>query len=204
MTTSTAAATRRGTTTTDGAGATSGANARSTTGNAASAREMTETNTALALQVERAEQEREFYFEKLQDVEYVCQRPEFENNPLKDVVERILYHTDGKADVDAIVAECFAAANETTADVVSKDDAPASTPTQTAAVDVPSTIGSIETKLAATTLERVDSGGAIAVGASPLGTPPPMFDEPESACATSPAVTRRSPLRDVNALGASR
>ena len=187
-------------TTTSGAGATSGANARATTGNGASAREMTETNTALALQVERAEQEREFYFEKLQDVEYVCQRPEFENNPLKNVVERILYHTDGKADVDAIIAECFAEEKETTANVVSKDDAPESTPPKATVVEVPVTLVAIETKLAATTLDRVDSGNAVAIGASPLGTPPPMFDEPTSACATSPAVTHRSPLRDANVM----
>ena len=188
------------TTTTSGAGVTSGTNARSMTGSGASAREMTETNTALALQVERAEQEREFYFEKLQDVEYVCQRPEFENNPLKNVVERILYHTDGKADVDAIIAECFAEEKETTADVVSKDDAPERTPPKATVVEVPVTLEAIETKLAATTLDRVDSGNAVAIGASPLGTPPPMFDEPTSACATSPAVTHRSPLRDANVM----
>jgi RP/EB family microtubule-associated protein len=199
-TTTTTTAHRGSMTTTSGAGATSGANARATTGNGASAREMTETNTALALQVERAEQEREFYFEKLQDVEYVCQRPEFENNPLKNVVERILYHTDGKADVDAIIAECFAEEKETTANVVSKDDAPESTPPKATVVEVPVTLEAIETKLAATTLDRVDSGNAVAIGASPLGTPPPMFDEPTSACATSPAVTHRSPLRDANVM----
>ena len=55
--------------------------------------------------MERAEQEREFYFEKLQDVEFLCQRPEFVGQHLTCVVERILYHR-GKADVEAIIAEC--------------------------------------------------------------------------------------------------
>ena len=82
------------------ASAPSGASARAASGGASSAssaraRELAESNAALALQVERAEQEREFYFEKLQDVEYVCQRAEFERNPLTKVIERILYHTDG-------------------------------------------------------------------------------------------------------------
>jgi RP/EB family microtubule-associated protein len=61
---------------------------------------------ALKLAVERAEQEREFYFEKLQDVEFLCQRPEFVGQHLTCVVERILYHTEGKPDVEAIIAEC--------------------------------------------------------------------------------------------------
>uniref|UniRef100_A0A7S0IHG5 Uncharacterized protein n=1 Tax=Micromonas pusilla TaxID=38833 RepID=A0A7S0IHG5_MICPS len=61
---------------------------------------------ALKLAVERAEQEREFYFEKLQDVEFLCQRPEFVGRHLTRVVERILYHTEGKPDVEAIIAEC--------------------------------------------------------------------------------------------------
>ena len=66
---------------------------------------------ALKLAVERAEQEREFYFEKLQDVEFLCQRPEFVGQHLTCVVERILYHTEGKPDVEAIIAECATGAD---------------------------------------------------------------------------------------------
>ena len=65
-------------------------------------------NTELKLAVERTEQEREFYFEKLQDVEFLCQRAEFANNTLTKVVEKILYFTEGKPDIEAIIAECEA------------------------------------------------------------------------------------------------
>jgi RP/EB family microtubule-associated protein len=61
------------------------------------------------LTVERTEQEREFYFEKLQDIEFLCQRPEFASETLTKVVERILYFTEGKPDIEAIIAECSAA-----------------------------------------------------------------------------------------------
>ena len=61
---------------------------------------------AFAKAVERTEQEREFYFEKLQDIEFLCQRPEFADTALARVVEKILYFTEGKPDVDAIIREC--------------------------------------------------------------------------------------------------
>ena len=57
-------------------------------------------------ELERTEQEREFYFEKLQDIEFLCQRPEFADTALARVVEKILYFTEGKPDVDAIIREC--------------------------------------------------------------------------------------------------
>ena len=53
-------------------------------------------NAELKLAVERTEQEREFYFEKLQDIEFLCQRPEFADTALARVVEKILYFTEGK------------------------------------------------------------------------------------------------------------
>ena len=168
------------------------ASGRANTGHSAATtsahvRELTETNTSLSLQVERAEQEREFYFEKLQDVEYLCQRPEFENNPLTKVVERILYHTDGKADVDAIIAECFGSTTTNTTNTTTAGDVVEVATTATA---VPSTqeadedeeitctqttptVASTVATMAAMTLERSDSVNTV----SPLGTPPPMFDE---------------------------
>ena len=73
-------------------------------------RELTAQNTELRLAVERTEQEREFYFEKLQDIEFLCQRPEFADQTLTKVVERILYFTEGKPDIEAIIAECSAVA----------------------------------------------------------------------------------------------
>lgn len=77
-------------------------------GGSAQVRDLTAQNTELRLQVERTEQEREFYFEKLQDIEFLCQRPEFADQTLTKVVERILYFTEGKPDIEAIIADCSA------------------------------------------------------------------------------------------------
>jgi len=160
-----------------------GMSSRTATGGSAATsaqvRELTEANTALKLQVERAEQEREFYFEKLQDVEYLCQRPEFANNPLTKVVEKILYHTDGKADVDAIIAECLpsvvAKANETAQTRAAEGSQPE--PVEPTPVE-PTPVEAATATLTALSLERADSVRTL--GASPLGTPPPMYDEEDN------------------------
>ena len=198
------------------ASAPTGASARAATGGATSAssaraRELAESNAALALQVERAEQEREFYFEKLQDVEYVCQRAEFERNPLTKVIERILYHTDGKADVDAIIAECFEteAATEksdaTTPALVTtekEDTAPVVKEKETPSVSMispaPEIARVVATSMENLTLERVNSADNGVLGASPLGTPPPMFDDSPKPVG-SPKTTTREPLQDADA-----
>ena len=199
------------------ASAPTGASARAATGGAMSAssaraRELAESNAALALQVERAEQEREFYFEKLQDVEYVCQRAEFERNPLTKVIERILYHTDGKADVDAIIAECFEteAATEksdaTTPALVTtekEDTAPVVKEKETPSVSMispaPEIARVVATSMENLTLERVNSADNGVLGASPLGTPPPMFDDSPKPVGSPKTTTTREPLQDADA-----
>ena len=199
------------------ASAPTGASARAATGGATSAssaraRELAESNAALALQVERAEQEREFYFEKLQDVEYVCQRAEFERNPLTKVIERILYHTDGKADVDAIIAECFEteAATEksdaTTPALVTtekEDTAPVVKEKETPSVSMispaPEIARVVATSMENLTLERVNSADNGVLGASPLGTPPPMFDDSPKPVGSPKKTTTREPLQDADA-----
>lgn len=163
-----------------------GMSSRTATGGSAATsaqvRELTEANTALELQVERAEQEREFYFEKLQDVEYLCQRPEFANNPLTKVVEKILYHTDGKADVDAIIAECLPnvveEANETAAETRAAEESQPEPVESTLPVEEPTPVEAATATLTALSLERADSVRTL--GASPLGTPPPMYDEEDT------------------------
>ena len=193
------------------------ASARAATGGATSAssaraRELAESNAALALQVERAEQEREFYFEKLQDVEYVCQRAEFERNPLTKVIERILYHTDGKADVDAIIAESFEteAATEksdaTTPALVTTekgDTAPVVKEKETPSVSMispaPEIARVVATSMENLTLERVNSADNGVLGASPLGTPPPMFDDSPKPVGSPKTTTTREPLQDADA-----
>lgn len=71
---------------------------------------------------ERAEQEREFYFEKLQDIEQLCQRPEFRNEPLVQVVEAILYHEEGRPDLDACIASAFSADAHAAADAAAASE----------------------------------------------------------------------------------
>ena len=194
-----------------------GASARAATGGATSAssarvRELAESNAALALQVERAEQEREFYFEKLQDVEYVCQRAEFERNPLTKVIERILYHTDGKADVDAIIAECFEteAATEksdaTTPALVTTEEEDAApvvkekeTPSVSMISPAPEIARVVATSMENLTLERVNSADNGVLGASPLGTPPPMFDDSPKPVGSPKTMTTREPLQAADA-----
>ena len=73
---------------------------------AAAAAAMREDLASLRLEVEKAEREREFYFEKLQDIEFICQRPEFENEVLAKCIEKILYLTEGKPSVEDIIIEC--------------------------------------------------------------------------------------------------
>ena len=97
---------------------------------------------SLKLAVERTEQEREFYFEKLQDVEFLCQRPEFIGQHLTKVVEKVLYFTEGKPDVDAIIAECAA---ESTGSVVTPTEAGVPPVDTEAADDAPSASQDVET-----------------------------------------------------------
>ena len=73
---------------------------------AAATAAMREDLASLRLEVEKAEREREFYFEKLQDIEFICQRPEFENEVLAKCIEKILYFTEGKPSVEDIILEC--------------------------------------------------------------------------------------------------
>lgn len=69
--------------------------------------------------MDRAEQERDFYYEKLMDVELLCQRPEFADNPLKEVVEKFLYAVEGKPDMEEAVAAALAKARPQPAAVAS-------------------------------------------------------------------------------------
>jgi len=68
----------------------------------------------MKMQVERAEQERDFYFEKLTDVEALCQRPEFAGNPLIAVLEKFLYFEGAteKPDMDAAIVEALETAGQ--------------------------------------------------------------------------------------------
>ncbi|PSC69446.1 microtubule-associated RP EB family member 1C [Micractinium conductrix] len=53
-----------------------------------------EQNTELKLKVDTAERERDFYFEKLRDIEILCQAPELQAIPAIRIVEKILYAAD--------------------------------------------------------------------------------------------------------------
>ncbi|KAK6923087.1 Calponin homology domain [Dillenia turbinata] len=57
--------------------------------------------TELKLSVDSLEKERDFYFDKLRDIEILCQSPEIEDMPIVQSVKRILYATDDDASVVA-------------------------------------------------------------------------------------------------------
>ncbi|KAL4422129.1 hypothetical protein ABPG77_003414 [Micractinium sp. CCAP 211/92] len=61
-----------------------------------------EQNTELKLKVDTAERERDFYFEKLRDIEILCQAPELQAIPAIRIVEKILYAADSAEAKDAM------------------------------------------------------------------------------------------------------
>ncbi|XP_010271073.1 PREDICTED: microtubule-associated protein RP/EB family member 1C-like [Nelumbo nucifera] len=61
--------------------------------------------TELKLSVDSLEKERDFYFEKLRDIEMLCQCPEIEHLPIVGAIQRILYAT---VDSASVVAEAQA------------------------------------------------------------------------------------------------
>ena len=131
---------------------------------------------SLKLAVERTEQEREFYFEKLQDVEFLCQRPEFIGQHLTKVVEKVLYFTEGKPDVDAIIAECAA---ESTGSVVTPTEAGVPpVDTEAADGDAPSASQDVETPPAYEETAAVEEEPAAVTAVT---AEPPSADAEEDA-----------------------
>jgi RP/EB family microtubule-associated protein len=56
--------------------------------------ELQEQITELKLKTEAAERERDFYFDKLRDIEILCQAPELADVPVLKTVEKVLYAAD--------------------------------------------------------------------------------------------------------------
>jgi microtubule-associated protein, RP/EB family len=167
--------------------------------NAAAVKELTAECAELKLAVERTEQEREFYFEKLQDIEFLCQRPEFASQTLAKVVEKILYFTEGKPDVEAIIAECGEEAAATAAAAAAPSPAePLSTPATEDDLDttVEAVVENMESLTVAPETETETSEAAAS-------------DAPTATLSDSPLCTQlsgdlsgsadRSPLAEVNA-----
>lgn len=57
---------------------------------------MMEEITELKLKVDTAERERDFYFDKLRDIEIMCQAPELADVPVLRIVEQVLYAADSE------------------------------------------------------------------------------------------------------------
>lgn len=57
---------------------------------------MMEEITELKLKVDTAERERDFYFDKLRDIEIMCQAPELADIPVLRIVEQVLYAADSE------------------------------------------------------------------------------------------------------------
>ncbi|KAL0041753.1 hypothetical protein WJX79_003445 [Trebouxia sp. C0005] len=64
--------------------------------------EATEQVTELKLKVDNVERERDFYFDKLRDIEILCQMPLLQSIPVVKVFERILYAADEKEAKEAM------------------------------------------------------------------------------------------------------
>ncbi|PRW57032.1 microtubule-associated RP EB family member 1C [Chlorella sorokiniana] len=80
--------------------------------------------TELKLKVETAERERDFYFEKLRDIEILCQAPELQEIPAIRIVEKILYAADSAEAKDAM-AEAQRIYNATLEQPVEEEAVPA-------------------------------------------------------------------------------
>lgn len=61
----------------------------------------------LKMQADRYQTEADFYYNKLQDIEQLCQRQGLRSEPFVKVVEAVLYHQEGRPDLDACVAQAF-------------------------------------------------------------------------------------------------
>ncbi|XP_058179119.1 microtubule-associated protein RP/EB family member 1A-like [Rhododendron vialii] len=66
---------------------------------------LTKEITDLKLSMDLLENERDFYFAKLRDIEILCQTPELENLPMAMAIKKILYATDAKEMVPAEARE---------------------------------------------------------------------------------------------------
>lgn len=79
----------------------------------------------LKVQADRSRQECEFYFEKLQDIERLCLRSEFQSEPLVKAVQAVLYHEVGRPDLDACIAEAFSSDAKKAAEAAASSNAAA-------------------------------------------------------------------------------
>ena len=70
---------------------------------AAQVKALSEQVAKLRLDLQRCAGERDFYFDKLSEIELLCQRPIFSSLPMVGVLQRILYAVDGIPDVEADV-----------------------------------------------------------------------------------------------------
>lgn len=66
---------------------------------------LTKEITELKLSVDHLENERDFYFTKLRDIELLCQNPELENLPMSLEIKKILYTADAKESAPAEAEE---------------------------------------------------------------------------------------------------
>jgi RP/EB family microtubule-associated protein len=169
--------------------------------NAAAVKELTAECAELKLAVERTEQEREFYFEKLQDIEFLCQRPEFASQTLAKVVEKILYFTEGKPDVEAIIAECGEEAAATAAAAAAPSPAePLSTPATEDDLDttVEAVVENMESLTVAPETETETETSEAAASDAPTAT---LSDSPlcTQLSGDLSGSADRSPLAEVNA-----
>ncbi|CAL5224389.1 g7070 [Coccomyxa viridis] len=84
--------------------------------------DLTEQLIDLKLKVSTAEQEREFYFTKLRDIEVMCQMPEVKQERLVPFIERVLYAEDDEGAAQAM-EDCCQNFSEASAQSAATDNA---------------------------------------------------------------------------------
>jgi RP/EB family microtubule-associated protein len=174
---------------------------------AAQVKALSEQVAKLRLDLQRCAGERDFYFDKLSEIELLCQRPIFAGLPMVGVIQRILYAVDGipdvEADVRAVTARMLAgegqmedaAGQPTDEHQPSPSPVPGPSPMPLPMTDSPTLLAAATTAAASVVQEEQEQQ-------APQATPPPkLCDSPLTCAEPQPGMTpggvhMRTPLSE--------
>ena len=178
---------------------------------AAQVKALSEQVAKLRLDLQRCASERDFYFDKLSEIELLCQRPIFAGLPMVGVIQRILYAVDGipdvEADVRAVTARMLAgeglmddgAAGQPGGDEPHTAPSPSPAPSpvpQLPMTDSPTLLAAATTAAASVVQEQQEQ-------LAPQATPPPKLcdspltcAEPQAGGMTPGGAAMRTPLSE--------
>ena len=159
---------------------------------AAQVKALSEQVAKLRLDLQRCAGERDFYFDKLSEIELLCQRPIFAGLPMVGVIQRILYAVDGipdvEADVRAVTARMLAGEEGQMEDGAGQHEhqpspspVPGPSPVSLPMTDSPTLLAAATTAAASVVQEQEQEQRA------PQATPPPKLCDSPLTCAEPPA-----------------